>query len=42
MDAALYDAIKRDAEANERTVSQTIRHKLRELVAESTKPDVTE
>lgn len=31
MDDDLYEALERDAEENERTISQTVRHKLREL-----------
>lgn len=31
VDDDLYEAIEKDAEENERTISQTIRHKLREL-----------
>lgn len=33
VDDALYEALARDAKQNERTISQTVRHKLRELVA---------
>jgi len=33
VDDALYEALARDAQQNERTISQTVRHKLRELVA---------
>lgn len=32
MDYDLYEALERDAVENERTISQTVRHKLRELV----------
>jgi hypothetical protein len=33
VDDELYAALERDALKNERTVSQTIRHKLRELAS---------
>lgn len=32
VDDDLYEALEKDAEENERTISQTVRHKLRELV----------
>ncbi len=35
MDETLYEALERDAASNERTISQTVRHKLRELVPSS-------
>lgn len=35
VDADLYEAIEKDAIENERTISQTIRHKLRELMLEA-------
>ena len=31
VDDDLYEAIEKDAQENERTISQSIRHKLREL-----------
>lgn len=33
LDEDLYEALRKDAEDNERTISQTIRHKLRELMS---------